>query len=362
MQVSVMTYTTINATVILMITATLRVYVLRMIQWCARALQLQLFLTLFSLPILIAWGLPVSPMSPLGNLIFNPFLVLFLALCSCVFFAQLLHIPYSPCAYALNYVSDLWLNCMHYGDTRWLIGITRLPTPVLFAVGIAPLGIIAWSKTRSLYRSLTCFVVLCLGLYGYTNYTQISSCPVHTIPCGNGELTLITTPTTTLLIDPGYLGSSATAASWIRYVLVPSITSTTGRTTIDHIILLQPMGFAFEAAKELCSLLRVRTLHIPYWQGAMPQSHLHRFGELRRTIQATQTSLQRYGSYPKVISKDQTHTAHVTPVDQQIIVGPVTAQALKLCIQIDNDELTIYSAKYTKHAKKSLYATTKDTK
>ena len=66
--------------------------------WLMRTIYVQLYLSLMSSPILIYWGLPVSLASPLGNILFNPLLVVFLFFSSLLFFTELLHIPNIFCA------------------------------------------------------------------------------------------------------------------------------------------------------------------------------------------------------------------------------------------------------------------------
>ena len=56
-------------------------------------LQVQLFLSLASLPILVAWGIPFSLATVAGNFLFSPFLTLFLLLSSLIFFTELIFIP-----------------------------------------------------------------------------------------------------------------------------------------------------------------------------------------------------------------------------------------------------------------------------
>ena len=87
-----------------------------------RSIQLQLYLTLISGPILVYWGLPVSVASPLGNILFHPLLTAFLFLSSLIFFCQILHIPHGIFVYALqktshsfHYLLGSWLTTMAYG-------------------------------------------------------------------------------------------------------------------------------------------------------------------------------------------------------------------------------------------------------
>src|SRR5579862_7575785 len=79
-------------------------------------LSMQLFLSLVSLPILASWGLPISLMSPIGNVIFSPLLTLFLLLSSIIFFCELFCIPNEFFVWLLELVSQVWrwgLSCTY---------------------------------------------------------------------------------------------------------------------------------------------------------------------------------------------------------------------------------------------------------
>jgi len=313
--------------------------------WCARAFQLQLFLSLVSLPILVAWGLPISCMSPLGNCLFTPFLTLFLLLASLMFFGQLLHIPYSPLAYLFNYLTRFWIGLMNYAQVQWLVGIVRLPMPLLVLIGMMPFFIITYRPTRSLRASIACFLCVLSAVYGYSSFvsTQIR---ITTIPCARGELTLLTTPCAAVLIDPGYLGSMVAASAWVRYTLIPTLISATGATHINHVIMLQPMGLGFEAAEQLCTFVHVDKLYIPCWTGALKRSHSFRYAQLKKSLESSATIIVRVDAMQKIIPLSDGQGITITPQAKQINAGGIAFQAQKLQVQIDNKEVTIYSAKY----------------
>lgn len=340
-----MTEGTIAIKVRYMTIESIRAFAKAIAYWCARAFQLQLFLTLVSLPILVAWGLPISCMSPLGNCLFTPFLTLFLLLSSLMFFGQLLHIPYSPLVYLFNYLTRFWIDVMNYGQMQWLVGIVCLPMPFLLLIGITPFCIIAYKPTRSVGHSILCFLCILSIVYAYSRYI---SNQIHriAIPCGRGELTLLITPSATILIDPGYLGSKVAASSWVRYTLIPVLISTTGTTHINHVIMLQPMGLGFEAAAELCTSIRVDALYIPCWQGELKRSHTFRYAELKKSLVSNFVQLVRIDSTPTIILLSDRQRVTVTPQEKQISLGDIRFQSQKLQVQIDNKEVTIYSAKY----------------
>lgn len=98
-------------------------------------IHLQLFLTLISWPILIAWGLPLSLMSLLGNFIFGPVVTLFLFVSALIFFCELVGIPNGSLVWLLDKITDWWVFIMHHSSSRWLISA---PAPSLLALAVLP--------------------------------------------------------------------------------------------------------------------------------------------------------------------------------------------------------------------------------
>jgi len=109
-------------------------------RWFLRFIQVQLFITTISLPILLSWGLPISLLSPLGNLIFFPVLVLFLLLSSLVFFFEIIHIPNEWLIYCLEKVTLAWFSILSIGNgATALIGFSKPPKLFLIALPLLTL-------------------------------------------------------------------------------------------------------------------------------------------------------------------------------------------------------------------------------
>lgn len=228
-----------------------------------RSLQLQLFLTLMSSPILIYWGLPISMMSPLGNMIFHPLLTLFLLMSSVVFFCHVLCIPSGICIKGLKCVSHAFHYCLSFGSTTWLIGFSLPYKVILILIPVFTCCILVHPKTRSLYRSTFClFILSCMVGYGL-KFLQTTPEPIHSISCNNGILTLVNTYNKLFIIDPGVLGKKSSTAAWVEYNLVPWIIKSTGQTNVDGIIVQKPNKATFKAVNALCLSLSVGTVYLP---------------------------------------------------------------------------------------------------
>lgn len=90
-------------------------------------IKLQLFLTVVSLPILFWWGLPVSLMSIIGNILFTPFLTIFLLLSTILFITELFFIPNYIIILLVEKIAEIWLVFINLGSPKWLLFLEKTP-------------------------------------------------------------------------------------------------------------------------------------------------------------------------------------------------------------------------------------------
>lgn len=132
-------------------------YMIRMGNRLLHFLHLQLFLSLISLPILIAWGLPFSWLTFVGNLIFTPFLTLFLLVSSLIFFAHLVSIPCGFLVSILEKITSWWIFLMQWSDRHWLMGFARPSLMVLFCIPVIAVLIVQSKRLRNPVAALGVF-------------------------------------------------------------------------------------------------------------------------------------------------------------------------------------------------------------
>ncbi len=71
-------------------------------------LNLHLAISLFSISMLSQVNIPISTLAIIGNFLFGPFLLIFLAIALLLLFAQLLHLPDAPLTKIITIHTDLW--------------------------------------------------------------------------------------------------------------------------------------------------------------------------------------------------------------------------------------------------------------
>jgi hypothetical protein len=330
----------------------IKIYAHRFYLWLLQFIQLQLFITLFSLPILIAWGLPLSILSPVGNLIFSPVLTLFLFLSCIIFFCEIFFIPNGWLIYLLEILTAWWLKILRIPDKRWLIGFHQPSLFILIALPCLAFFILIHKKTSSVYRSIACFSGLLAGLIVYTHYAQPIDCYLP-IDCNAGTLHILQKSDTVTVIDPGHLGSRASSTSWAQYTLVPYLIKQTGKTVIDHLVLLRPGTFLFQTVAQLTRCVTIKNIYLIYWEGAMSKNGLHAYYALKKILQEQNVTLIRFGYAPLIIEPAAETPITITPLKTPISKNDISYPACSVQTQIDNNTITFYSAQY-KH-KENIY-------
>jgi hypothetical protein len=242
--------------------------------WLARALYLQLALTALSLPLIIAWGLPLSLLSIAGNIIFTPFLLAFLALSSLVFFCELIYIPNTLCVRLLEYLTLAWKASVSFHNNPHNI-LLELPCPsvvYLVALVLMALALLHTRKLSTLYQrssALICFIVISCGFlyfFGKPSYARI------TYQFNAACLTFIRLGSKIICIDTGVSKKAAFLKSWSTYTLFPELRRKLGSSSIDILIMLKPTSSSFDLAHIVLSMTNHSAIVMPLCHSPLSRS------------------------------------------------------------------------------------------
>jgi hypothetical protein len=311
-----------------------------------QTIYLHLFITAFSIPILICWGLPLSILSGIGNFIFSPFLTVFLFVSSLIFFTQLLYIPNGILITVLEYITNWWDFLLRINVKHWLMGF---PLPPLIMLAMLPLGSLLIAHHPRINHPVRGTIALSLLFIIFFGIIQAlpTNTGIHTIAYHEKPLTLITTRHHTILCDPGYLGSRLSSASWTQYTLIPEIIKKTGTLTIDHCVCLQPSMCTFQALATLVEQMHVGKLYIPYWEGTISRTAWRSYKMLREACAHQGTTIVRLPNSTRSLYADDNCTLTITPLNASIMYQESTFPALAIEGSVDNTPLTLYAAKRT---------------
>lgn len=258
-----------------------------------RFLQIQLFLSLVSLPILIWWGLPFSYMTALGNLVFGPFLTVFLFCSSLIFFTELLFIPNGWLIIFLEKVTKLWLFCLGFGKQTWLIGFHK---PSLFFLVLSTCTaflIMQHKKLNRLIPSICCLALLFCCTTGYLALTQPKETEFFLV-CGKKKVSITVSPNAINVTDNGAFSSKLSSSSWVQYTLLPEIIKQTGRTVIDSVAVKRINTLSLEALSTLCEQTTIKTITLPYFSHTLTKAGWRAFFRLQRIAQKTGCNILRF--------------------------------------------------------------------
>jgi hypothetical protein len=254
----------------------------------------QLVVTLVSLPILSAWGLPLSLMSIVGNLVFLPFLTVFLILSSMVFFTELLSIPNSLFITGLNLVTKLWLHLLHYGKKEWLIGFAH-PKLLTLTILLQIAANLFLHKQIKRYLLIGNYIVLLLILFIFSLASRITVEQTYFIPNANQKISISTHQDNTITItDNGFFSKKTSPEKMVNFELKPYLTQQFGTVKIKEIIEQRPGQRSFRALQELCGLFPVETVKLAYFDFKLNKNGWRAFFDLKRELSKQGIQFERF--------------------------------------------------------------------
>lgn len=300
-------------------------------------IELQLFITIMSLPILILWGIPISLLSFAGNLLFSPVITCFLFLSSLIFFCEITYLPSTPLIYALAKLSSLWSTLLQTGSLATLVGHALPHKIVLCALPIS-IGLFLYNKKYSKTRTyrIIGYLVIMLSFYTYVLFFQKIHAPIVTLEYLKKKVFILHDKEHVAIVDTGALGRSSASSSWSEYTLIPEIIKKTGQTKIDVLILVKPGKITFDVVKELCSKIIIKKIYLIMFTGTLPNYYWQSFFALKKAIIQNNGILKRIGEKPITISTSPTTTLIITPQPTTVTTGPFSYNQLTIDYKIDN--------------------------
>lgn len=249
--------------------------------WFFNFLHVQLFLSLISLPILVAWGLPFSLMTLVGNLIFAPFLSLFLLLSTTIFFSELLHIPTTYTLYLLEKLYEFWIYFLGKGSTKWLYAIDRWG--LVFCIGGAVAACVLlhhkqWGREKNSWKL---FLPLLLAPFLYQQVRGLI--PYQgTLTCSKRTAFLSSSRGKVSVVDHGALGEKKSAGTWVQYAFLAQVTRQCGSAQFDTITCSYPTERTIEALETLSRHAPINRIILTH-----PARQSKRYKEQYKKLEAT---------------------------------------------------------------------------
>lgn len=311
----------------------------------AQFLYVQLFITLISLPILVAWGMPFSLLTFVGNLVFNQVLLLFLLLSSVIFFGHILQVPTGWAVYLLEKITSWWLWFMDQVGNEWLVALPAPPWYILIAMGLSALAVCHLRSIRSALKGAAVLSILFGLIFISIRLLYIPKNSLEHVAFQNKQVPILNVGGSIIVIDPGIIGSRICAKSWCEYTLTKALAQKMGASTIDHFIVMQPNILIFDALTMLCQKIPIRTVYIPWWQGRVPVRLWRAFCAFRKVAQSEGIRIIRIDSGPVRVWLPSDYRLIIEPLDKRIKGEGFDYPCLHVVGEIDNIQVNIYSAK-----------------
>ena len=241
--------------------------------WAVDFLHLQLVITLFSLPIFIVWGLPISMLSLFGNLLFSPLLVLFIGLCCLITFFEIAQIPYALFVQLLEWTSELWYKLLSLSNSAWLTGCSQ--NSLIIAVMACIVAYLFNRKYAPSKKKALFVLIFLLATVFITDWFLRKNLYFHL-----DHMHILQMHNRTICIDCGTFSKKRSPQSWIDYTLLSSLVQYTGKPHIDTFITFAQNKRTYHAAKLLERQAGVSKIIIPRHHRRhnldhLPLSHHH---------------------------------------------------------------------------------------
>ena len=232
-------------------------------RWITQFLKIQLFLSLTSLPFIISWGLPYSAMTLVGNMLFNPFIFIFLTCSSLLFFTELCHIPNGWLVTSLEHITSMFSWTLSWGSPQWLIGLYKPSFIILIIMTLLPF-ILIHALRKSNYEIGGLVLLLCgyIALCAFIKPTHQS----FIIPCTKNKFcTVVKEKNVIRLFENEAFSTKKASESWITYTLLPTLRQKAGISSLTSIIIKNPSGKTYETLAHLLKQIPIKYLFIPYF-------------------------------------------------------------------------------------------------
>ncbi len=249
-----------------------------------KSLQLQLCISLISLPFLVSWGIPISIMTLFSTLLFGPFLTLFLLISSIIFFCELIHLPHSLFDTLLECITSTWLFFLNISQQSWLIGFTKPPLIALLLIIPCTLAIMHHKNNVTAQSRVTQLFMLFIAICCIMKLFPYQYNAVETITSHNKTLYLINHDNKLALIDNGVFSARLSSESFITYTLIPEIIKKTGKMHINHLIVHKVNKRTFDAIAFLSTKMHIKHVYVPWWMGKISSSAWASYVKLKKSL------------------------------------------------------------------------------
>jgi hypothetical protein len=274
------------------ILASIKIYLIQFI-------QAQLFITTIILPILVFWGLPISVMSFVGNLIFTPFLAIIITISTMIFFTQLSSIPNGFLVYILNQTIDLWDKILNYSSNRWMIELANPGLKINVIIPIVAILALQNKRINTPAKRIIALSIIVLISFCSMFFYKFTIKPSHTLKYENKFLAQKNTNKEISFTDNGFFNKKKSIQKALDFELKPYLIKEFGTSNIKELKLCKPGLRTFEGASEFCNIFCVKQVTLPFFKNKINKQAWRSFFKLRKHLHNKKIPLVRKHSCSK---------------------------------------------------------------
>jgi len=228
------------------------------------AVRIQLILFLWSLPLLVWWGMPLSYGAIAGNILFSPFIALFLIGSMIYFVALISGFSGIWCGAIVEYIARWWMWCLSYGSDSWLFAVSQPPGWILFLIPLSVVYIVYYIRpvVQRWIELVMLVLVACLWIFLLNSFRERSVSPVK-----QGQRSLYLVPHNKyglLLYDrDDVLRGGSSLAKWAQFQLKPVLARNYGACSCQSLFIARPSTRRLDAGAILVASGIVGSLLVP---------------------------------------------------------------------------------------------------
>lgn len=243
----------------------------------------QLVITLISMPILIHWGLPISKMSFVGNLIFFPVLSIFLMISSLIFFTEILNIPNSIFIYLLNKITKAWQLLLNNGQKSWLTGFSKANFVILLIIPILTFLIM---NNKIINTKIKKIASLGLLLIAFTITLRISNRYSQTkeISLYNKIFVTKTKNNKIKIKDRGMFAKKQSVDKFVEFELKSEIIKNFGTLKIKTLSVKNPGLRVFKGITACSKFFEIKKVKLPFFDKKLSKYGWKMFFEMKNEL------------------------------------------------------------------------------
>jgi hypothetical protein len=243
----------------------------------------------------VYWGLGISTVAVLGNLLFTPLLMLFLFACTLTFFAALFQLPHGYLTLLLNALTEGWQHALSFSDQQWIVHCARPSIIILALPVIALIVCLRHPAVHNASRRLLAMISILTLFLGYCWLQQqymLFSYPTKLLH--EKLYAIVRTDNQLIIVDEGFCARKKSPDKVVDFQVLPELAKTYGSMTIAEYAISKPTRGSMKAAEQMCKKCAVKQVVLPYFSAPTNKSAWRAFYDLKRTLEAKNIPLVRY--------------------------------------------------------------------